>query len=207
MPSLAFLPNLLTLGSVVSAVIGLLSLSRPGGVAATAVAMLCLSVCLVCDVLDGKLARKLGLSSPMGAQLDSLADLLAFGVLPAFAAARAMRPTWEPDAQVSLVTAAFVVAVVVRLARYSEVGLIRNRFGECFVGLPSSVAAIVLMAALVAQEQLHWPSAMLGAVALVLALLMNMRFPFPKRGVGFYPWVLLVPVLLAIVWWPVMRAG
>lgn len=207
MPRLAFLPNLVTLGSVVSAVIGLLSLGGSTGVAATAVATLCLSICLVCDVLDGKLARKLGLSSPMGAQLDSLADLLAFGLLPAFAAARAMRPTGGPGIQVSLVTATFVVAVVVRLARYPELGLIRNRFGECFVGLPSSVAAIVLMAAVVARQMLHWPAAMLAVVPLVLAALMNLRFPFPKRGIGFYPWVLLVPVLLAVVWAPVMRAG
>jgi len=39
--------------------------------------------CLLADILDGALARKLGVDGPLGIQLDSLADVVSFGVLPA----------------------------------------------------------------------------------------------------------------------------
>ncbi|CAF0823528.1 unnamed protein product, partial [Didymodactylos carnosus] len=40
----------------------------------------------VCDVFDGRLARYLKIEGPMGAQLDSLADIVSFGVAPAILA-------------------------------------------------------------------------------------------------------------------------
>ncbi|MDR0632472.1 MAG: CDP-diacylglycerol--serine O-phosphatidyltransferase [Holosporaceae bacterium] len=46
-------------------------------------ATLCIFVSAVLDALDGRVARLLGYSSPLGAQLDSLSDLICFGVAPA----------------------------------------------------------------------------------------------------------------------------
>lgn len=40
-------------------------------------------VALVLDVLDGRIARKRGTASPLGRELDSLADVISFGVAPA----------------------------------------------------------------------------------------------------------------------------
>src|SRR4029453_18940620 len=40
----------------------------------------CLVACVAFDGLDGALARKLGVSSPFGAQMDSLADMCSFGL-------------------------------------------------------------------------------------------------------------------------------
>lgn len=42
----------------------------------------CIAVSLIADVLDGWAARKLGVAGPLGIQLDSLADMVTFGVLP-----------------------------------------------------------------------------------------------------------------------------
>lgn len=39
--------------------------------------------CFICDYADGMTARALGISSPLGKQLDSLADVVSFGVVPA----------------------------------------------------------------------------------------------------------------------------
>ena len=41
------------------------------------------SVALVMDALDGRIARRRGVASPLGQELDSLADVVSFGVAPA----------------------------------------------------------------------------------------------------------------------------
>ena len=45
-------------------------------------AILCILIAGVCDVLDGMLARHLKSESDLGAQLDSLSDFLSFGIAP-----------------------------------------------------------------------------------------------------------------------------
>lgn len=45
-------------------------------------AVYCLLGCFLCDYADGMIARALGVSSPLGKELDSLADVVSFGVLP-----------------------------------------------------------------------------------------------------------------------------
>ncbi len=207
MSKYAALPHAVTLASAASATVGLLALGGGTTPPAVAVAMLCLALSLLCDVLDGKLARALGVSSPLGAQLDSLADLLAFGVLPAFAMAKVLTPAGAPTWGVAALCITYVLAAVLRLARYSERGLVRNRFGECFQGLPSSVAAIVLMGGVLLRQGSLLPEPALASLAAGLALAMNLSFPFPKRGIGFYPFVGLVPVMVLGAWMQLPPGG
>ena len=47
---------------------------------------LCIFGAAACDFLDGRVARMLGVTSEIGAQLDSLADVVSFGVAPAILA-------------------------------------------------------------------------------------------------------------------------
>ncbi len=203
----ALLPHTITLASAAAASTGLLYLGWAPVERAVAVAMLCLALCLLCDVLDGKLARALGVSSPLGAQLDSLADLLAFGLLPAFVLAKVLNPAGTPSWGVAALCVVYVLAALLRLARYSQRGLVRTRFGECFQGLPSSVAAILLMAGVVLRQFWQVPAPALAGLTLGLAVAMNLSFPFPKRGIGFYPWLLLVPGLLGSAWYRMLGAG
>lgn len=207
MSKYAALPHAVTLASAASATAGLLALGGTTTPPAMAVAMLCLALSLLCDVLDGKLARALGVSSPLGAQLDSLVDLLAFGVLPAFAMAKVLAPAGAPSWGVAALCITYVLAAVLRLARYSERGLVRNRFGECFQGLPSSVAAIVLMGGVLLRQGSLLPEPGLASLAAGLALAMNLSFPFPKRGIGFYPFVGLVPVMVLGAWMQLPPGG
>ncbi len=207
----ALLPHTITLASAAAASTGLLYLGWAPVERAVAIAMLCLALSLLCDVLDGKLARALGVSSPLGAQLDSLADLLAFGLLPAFSMGKVLNPAGTPSWGAAVPCVAYVLAATLRLACYSQRGLIRNRFGEYFQGLPSSVAAILLMAGVMGHQWLPqpglWPDLALSGLALALAVAMNLSFPFPKRGIGFYPWMVVVPVLLGGAWYRVLGAG
>ena len=67
------------------------------------------------DVLDGRIARARHEHSPLGRELDSLADVISFGVAPAsLAFAAGMRGGWD-----ALVLGYFVCCGVSRLARYN----------------------------------------------------------------------------------------
>lgn len=70
---------------------------------------------LVFDVIDGRVARWRHEQSSLGRELDSLADVISFGVAPAtFAYAVGMRGGWD-----ALVLVCFVACGVSRLARYN----------------------------------------------------------------------------------------
>ena len=74
------LPNLLTLlnATLGIATIYFIQVDSTTGVVA------CLLAAAVCDLLDGLLARKLGVAGPLGKELDSLSDAISFGAVPAF---------------------------------------------------------------------------------------------------------------------------
>ena len=73
------LPNLLTLLNLASGSLGTI-LALKGHLT---LAALCIWIGGVLDFLDGWMARMLRAYSPLGQQLDSLADLVTFGLLPA----------------------------------------------------------------------------------------------------------------------------
>jgi len=92
---------------------------------------------IVLDMLDGRIARLTGTSSEFGAQLDSLADAVSFGVAPALLAFR-----WALDElpRVGWLAAFwFAMCGVLRLARFNvQRNVTDMRF---FVGLPIPAAA------------------------------------------------------------------
>jgi CDP-diacylglycerol---serine O-phosphatidyltransferase len=74
-----------------------------------------LPIALVCDVLDGRVARMRREVSMLGQELDSLADLVSFGVAPAVLAfALGMRGGWD-----AAILVYFVGCGISRLARYN----------------------------------------------------------------------------------------
>ena len=94
---------------------------------------------LVFDVLDGRIARWRQKSSAMGRELDSLADVISFGVAPAVIAyGCGMQGLYD-----RIVLAYFVACGVSRLARYNvEAGRPEGSHGtRTFTGRPSPAAA------------------------------------------------------------------
>src|SRR5262245_5143134 len=68
------------------------------------VALVLLPIALACDVLDGTIARWRRKHSPFGADLDSLADIISFGVAPAvIGCALGLRSPWDAAALVYFV--------------------------------------------------------------------------------------------------------
>lgn len=135
-----------------------------------AVAAPFIGVAVVLDMLDGRIARMTGTSSDFGVQLDSLADLISFGMAPAVLAFRwGLEPLGRLGWAIGFV---FLTAAALRLARFN---IQTNTDKAYFVGLPSPAAAGIPAATVFFfPEGLHtYPQALLGmAVMLAPALLM-----------------------------------
>ena len=98
------------------------------------------------DKLDGFAARLVNASSEIGAQFDSLADLIAFGLAPAFSiifAYKSLAPQFF-DANIPLIAVAFSVYVLcaaMRLAKYNACD--SDTYHHHFSGLPSTFAGAI----------------------------------------------------------------
>jgi CDP-diacylglycerol--serine O-phosphatidyltransferase len=98
-------------------------------------------VALILDFLDGFVARLLKISSDIGKQLDSLADVVTFGVLPSLIIYKLLENSdLEPS---YLKYAAFVMAAAsaLRLAKFN----IDNRQSDSFIGLPTPANALFIL--------------------------------------------------------------
>ena len=97
---------------------------------------------LACDILDGKIARMTKTTSGFGLQLDSLSDLVSFGVAPAFM--MYMLILRDLGAIGIAIAVLFVLCSALRLARFNVLA----QSGEVhrhFVGLPTPASAGVIM--------------------------------------------------------------
>ena len=126
---------------------------------------------IVLDIADGAVARLVGATSPFGVQLDSLADLVSFGLAPAV-----LVHTWAlPENPVLAWLSAFfwLACAAFRLARFNvTVDPLADK--KYFVGLPSPGATLVVIATILALRTPHHGPGMLVpvGVSIVPALLM-----------------------------------
>lgn len=148
----------------------------PKSAMATAVGLMMVAAAL--DVLDGRVARKLG-GSGMGAELDNLADVISFGFAPAFFFV--VWGTIVGGAGVLPVVAggALLLAVIVRLARFS----CQAPDSNYFTGLPCPFGAMAVVTIVLLD-----PPVLAGVAAVLLvAWLMVSRMEYPKpRGKKAY---------------------
>lgn len=101
---------------------------------------------LVFDYLDGFVARLMGIASPMGKQLDSLADMVTFGVVPGFVMFHLLNKALvaSPDVETPmLVYAAFLIPIgsAWRLAKFN----VDPRQSDSFFGLPTPANTILIL--------------------------------------------------------------
>ena len=146
-------------------------------------AALLLAGSIVLDIADGAVARLVGATSPFGIQLDSLADLVSFGVAPAV-----LVHTWAlPENPVLAWLSAFfwLACAAFRLARFNvTVDPLADK--KYFVGLPSPGATIFVIATVIGLETPELGPGMLVpvGVSVVPAALMVSSIRFRSfRGV------------------------
>jgi CDP-diacylglycerol---serine O-phosphatidyltransferase len=156
----------------------------------------------VFDALDGGLARLLDASSRIGAELDSLSDLVAFGVSPAL-----LFYIWRLDGYRLgwVVALVFAVCMALRLARFNTLIDAEQRYPfakEFFVGVPAPAAALIGGLPLLLWLQLGdgWWSAPLtvGLWALFAAGLMVSRLPTVSLKTARVPPRLVAPTLVLV---------
>ena len=134
---------ILTYIGVVSAVLGV-GLSMYGR---TSMAVVCLMVSGFCDLFDGSIARTRARTineKKFGIQIDSLADLICFGILPAAIGFSIGMTRWY-EAAVLIV---YVLAALIRLAYYNvtedEIEFCENSKRVYYDGLPVTTIAILI---------------------------------------------------------------
>ncbi|OQX12760.1 MAG: CDP-diacylglycerol--serine O-phosphatidyltransferase [Thiothrix lacustris] len=138
------LPNLLTTGAMFCGFYAVVA-AMQGKFEAAAVAVF---IAMILDGLDGRVARMTNTQSEFGAQYDSLADLISFGVAPglvmyqwALVHLQAYGTAWGKAGW--LVAFIYVACAALRLARFNtQIGKVDKRF---FVGLPSPAAAALVV--------------------------------------------------------------
>jgi CDP-diacylglycerol--serine O-phosphatidyltransferase len=97
------------------------------------------------DGLDGQVARMLKVTSPLGAELDSLADCVTFGVAPGYLSLAAYMPNMQVvfsgrTAELNIfVAAVYPLCAAFRLARFNI-----DHSNTSFSGLPSPIAGIII---------------------------------------------------------------
>jgi CDP-diacylglycerol--serine O-phosphatidyltransferase len=126
------------------------------------------------DFLDGALARMGGHGSAFGKELDSLADIVSFGVAPAVLGYRMLQGS--NGIAVGIVCAMFVVAGAWRLAQFNVL-----EAGKDFRGMPITVAGLMMTAlAFMAGGAEPWPWPVLAACSVGLSIAMICRIRFIK---------------------------
>ncbi len=146
MKLLSHLPNILTLINLTAGTLGVIAMTN----ALIPTALGLMGVCLVADILDGQLARKLGVAGGIGVQLDSLADVVSFGVLPCmmifYMGARYGGGEFSQQ-MVGVVAALTVASAGLRLARFN----VDTRDKKYFWGLATPAGAMLIAGWLWAQ--------------------------------------------------------
>lgn len=129
-----------------------------------------IGIAIVLDMLDGRIARMTGTTSEFGLQLDSLADLISFGMAPAILSFQwGLMPLGRLGWAAGFL---FVTAAALRLARFNIQTPSDKRY---FVGMPSPAAAAVPAATVFyfpAGMQTYQEALPALAVVIVPALLM-----------------------------------
>jgi CDP-diacylglycerol--serine O-phosphatidyltransferase len=150
--TIALLPTLITLGNGVCGVVAIFKTGQymAGGneKIAQAAAWYILAG-MIFDALDGFVARLTRTTSSFGAQLDSLCDLITFGVAPGFLI-YAMTRSDVPDIwarPVQAVCVLYSMCALIRLARFTVETTPDESAHREFAGLPSPAAAGVMAAA------------------------------------------------------------
>lgn len=165
------LPSTATLMSLVLGVLAIMVLAE-GNFLLAAILILMGSVL---DVLDGQLAARLDAISDIGKELDSLADVVTFGVAPTMLVYHLLLLVGV-DRHIAILTSlAFVLAGAFRLARFNTLPSDRSAF---FKGMPIPMASVLLITA---SFWRHWQINIWWTIAVVtVSYLMISAFPYPK---------------------------
>lgn len=198
------LPNLLTMTNMFFGFLSIIySFKQEFSIAAYAIV-----AASIFDLLDGRVARMTGATSRFGAELDSLSDLVSFGMAPSL-----LMFLWalQPFGRVGwLASFLFVACGALRLARFNvqSIGVEKKDFQ----GLPIPMAAGIVASSVLAFNELglegyrHWGLLM---ITFLLSFVMVSTFRYRsfkdldlKEKLPFHYLVIGVMLLIVVAWRP-----
>ena len=179
-----------------------------------------LFICIaaVFDLLDGFTARALNVFSRIGKDLDSLADVVSFGVAPAMILYRllwdaTMHQPHMTDVSLLYTSPAFLIAcfAALRLARFN---VMQPKYGGSFTGMPTpAIGLIVASFALMDWDNpagfaayFQYPWVLYGIIALLCWLMVSplqfMKLMPARKGIqNMWPQAALVVLAAALIAW------
>lgn len=178
---------------------------------------LCICIGIGFDFIDGLSARLLKVPSMFGKELDSLADMVTFGVAPGYLYFyNVLMPYHDPTGLVYMfaVTALFPLCAALRLAKFN---VLPSSDDNSFIGMPSSAAALFLAyMPFLLFNQSHDPivASLSNSVAgyivpAVLAGFMVLPMPMfsfkglsPKLNENIYQAIFVTGSVLVLLLWP-----
>ncbi len=162
------LPDLVTLINALCGVIAIL-LVLDGF---TYLAPLLILVAAVADGLDGHIARKFS-SSEIGSNLDSLADVISFGVAPVVITHSLVKDEMQYITLLALMF--YLVCGILRLARFNTM----NKAMSSFSGLPITAGGIAISSYILMGEG-YFDANMMALIAVIIGILMISSIPYIK---------------------------
>ncbi len=191
------IPNLFTIGNLGLGVIAII-LAFNNDTNSSNTAALLVIIAMLLDGLDGRVARALNAQSEFGKELDSLSDVISFGVAPAFIMYQAAFQGLPP-ALAWAATAIFPICGALRLARFN----VKDGIPGYFIGLPIPAAGGVLATLALFHTELHYSLLLLSTLALSFLMVSNMKYPnfkklgLPRKAIWAIPVVVLGAAVLA----------
>jgi len=192
---------------------------QPGRWSYFALAGYMVLVAMLFDMLDGRLARMSQSTSSFGGQLDSLCDMISFGVAPAFLMLKLVETRMDLANAICegflhrfiwLAAVAYIACTAIRLARFNVENEENEMAHMSFVGLPSPGAAGVIVSLVIFHQQevphLNYLVYLLPFITLAVAILMVSQVRYPhvlnvyltgKKPFGHLIWILFLLGLAA----------
>jgi len=180
---------------------------------------------MIADALDGLLARRVKSTSSFGGQLDSLCDIISFGVAPAFLMVKVLEYSLESagfagesflQRFIWLAAAVYISCAAIRLARFNVENVEDESAHMSFIGLPTPAAAGVIASLIIFHQETLSTLVIictLPFLALGVAVLMVSRIRYPHilnqylRGKKPFAHFIRVLLVLALVIWSIQAAS
>ncbi|MFC5652995.1 CDP-diacylglycerol--serine O-phosphatidyltransferase [Paenibacillus solisilvae] len=164
------------------------------------VAAMMVIIAMLMDGVDGRVARALNAQSEFGKELDSLSDVISFGVAPAFIMYSVAFQELTP-APAWIITALFPICGALRLARFNVI----SSMPGYFIGLPIPAAGGVLATLALFHHEIAVSVLMASTLILSFLMVSTIKYPnfkkvgIPKNAIWVIPIIVVIAVVLGIL--------
>ncbi len=169
-------PNVVTLANIALGFLGMVAAAQ-GRFEHAVVLFFCAALC---DLFDGRLARWLDATSKFGMELDSLSDMVSFGIAPAVLVYLAVLQRLGPGGLA--IAAVYPLCGALRLARYNiDTGALGK---VTFLGVPIPIAASYIWSMVMVRDQLSIWLIAAGTLTMAGCMVSTLKVPKFRAGEG-----------------------